>query len=149
MTAGVVEGDPVMGSREASGQTGLTTRSCPWYPEASRWFPLLPPSMSHALWWSTWPGCWPLTAASFAPRGAAVRWVVSVRRCWCCAGGATEAAGTAWPADAGVWQATGYRYLPEGIDVLAARAADLHQVLRRCHDEGFTPRDPRRHPDHL
>ena len=31
--------------------------------------------------------------------------------------------------DAGVSQATGYRYLHEGIDVLAARAPDLHSVL--------------------
>jgi hypothetical protein len=31
--------------------------------------------------------------------------------------------------DAGVSQATGYRYLHEGIDVLAAQAPDLHEVL--------------------
>ena len=31
--------------------------------------------------------------------------------------------------DAGVSQATGYRYLHEGIDVLAARAPYLHSVL--------------------
>ncbi|WP_405648511.1 transposase family protein [Streptomyces uncialis] len=34
--------------------------------------------------------------------------------------------------DAGVSQATGYRYLHEGIDVLAAQAPDLHAVLDRC-----------------
>src|SRR5512143_3986308 len=39
--------------------------------------------------------------------------------------------------DAGICQATGYRYLHEGIDVLAERAPDLHEVLRRCHDEGI------------
>ncbi len=33
--------------------------------------------------------------------------------------------------------ATGYRYLHEGIDVLAERAPDLHEVLRRGHDEGI------------
>ena len=38
--------------------------------------------------------------------------------------------------DAGVCQATGYRYLHEGIDVLADRAPDLHEVLRHCHDQG-------------
>ncbi|MET9462145.1 transposase family protein [Streptomyces canus] len=37
--------------------------------------------------------------------------------------------------DAGVSQATGYRYLHEGIDVLAAQAPDLHDVLERCRDQ--------------
>jgi hypothetical protein len=40
--------------------------------------------------------------------------------------------------DAGVSQATGYRYLHEGIDVLADRAPDLHEVLNRCRREGMT-----------
>ncbi|MDT0444052.1 transposase family protein [Streptomyces johnsoniae] len=40
--------------------------------------------------------------------------------------------------DAGISQATGYRYLHEGIDVLASQAPDLHEVLRRCHAEGMT-----------
>jgi hypothetical protein len=40
--------------------------------------------------------------------------------------------------DAGVSQATGYRYLNEGIDVLADRAPDLHQVLVRCRREGMS-----------
>ncbi|MER7689728.1 transposase family protein [Streptomyces sp. NPDC097610] len=42
--------------------------------------------------------------------------------------------------DADVFQATGYRYryLHEGIDVLAAQAPDLHQVLDRCRREGMT-----------
>jgi DDE superfamily endonuclease len=40
--------------------------------------------------------------------------------------------------DAGVSQATGYRYLHEGIDVLAGRAPDLHAVLERCRREGVT-----------
>lgn len=34
--------------------------------------------------------------------------------------------------DAGVSQATGYRYLHEVIDVLAAQAPDLHEVLAHC-----------------
>lgn len=34
--------------------------------------------------------------------------------------------------DAGVSQATGYRCLHEGIDVLVAQAPDLHEVLDRC-----------------
>ncbi|MCX2971916.1 MULTISPECIES: transposase family protein [Streptomyces] len=40
--------------------------------------------------------------------------------------------------DAGVSQATGYRYLHEGIDVLAAQAPDLHEVLDRCREEGMS-----------
>lgn len=40
--------------------------------------------------------------------------------------------------DAGVSQATGYRYLHEGIDVLADQAPDLHEVLNRCQREGMT-----------
>jgi hypothetical protein len=35
-------------------------------------------------------------------------------------------------------QATGYRYLHEGIDVLADPAPDLHEVLSRCQREGTT-----------
>ncbi|GAA3021233.1 hypothetical protein [Streptomyces fulvorobeus] len=37
--------------------------------------------------------------------------------------------------DAGVSQATGYRYLHEGIDVLAAQAPDLREALDRCRAE--------------
>ncbi|MFV2118031.1 transposase family protein [Streptomyces sp. Act-28] len=40
--------------------------------------------------------------------------------------------------DAGICQATGYRYLHEGIDVLAAQAPDLHEVLDRCRRTGMT-----------
>ncbi|MFJ9871168.1 transposase family protein [Streptomyces sp. NPDC101165] len=40
--------------------------------------------------------------------------------------------------DAGVSQATGYRYLHEGIDVLASQAPELHEVLNRCQREGMT-----------
>ncbi|MFF5333652.1 transposase family protein [Streptomyces sp. NPDC013181] len=40
--------------------------------------------------------------------------------------------------DAGVSQATGYRYLHEGIDVLAEKAPELHEVLSRCQREGMT-----------
>ncbi|WP_261399437.1 hypothetical protein [Streptomyces misionensis] len=39
--------------------------------------------------------------------------------------------------DAGVSQATGYRYLHEGIDVLAARAPDLNEVLKSCQTQGM------------
>jgi predicted Zn-dependent protease len=40
--------------------------------------------------------------------------------------------------DAGISQATGYRYLHEGIDVLAAQAPDLHAVLDHCRRAGMT-----------
>jgi hypothetical protein len=41
-------------------------------------------------------------------------------------------------ADTGISLATGYRYLHEGIDVLAAHAPDLHQVLERGKAAGWT-----------
>lgn len=37
--------------------------------------------------------------------------------------------------DAGISQATSYRCLHEGIDILAAQAPDLHEVLDRCREE--------------
>ncbi|MFE3905205.1 hypothetical protein ACFXPY_34185 [Streptomyces sp. NPDC059153] len=40
--------------------------------------------------------------------------------------------------DADVSQATGYRCLHEGIDVLADQATDLHEVLTHCPREGMT-----------
>ena len=40
--------------------------------------------------------------------------------------------------DAGISQATAYRCLGEGIDVLAGQAPDLHQVLDRCRLDGMT-----------
>ncbi len=41
-------------------------------------------------------------------------------------------------ADSGISLATGYRYLHEGIDVLAAKAPDLHAVLERGKAAGWT-----------
>ncbi len=40
--------------------------------------------------------------------------------------------------DAGIPQATGYRYLHEAISVLAEQAPDLHAVLDRCRDQQMT-----------
>ena len=40
--------------------------------------------------------------------------------------------------DAGVSPATGYRYLHEGIDALAAHAPDLHEVLEAGKADGWT-----------
>ncbi len=41
-------------------------------------------------------------------------------------------------ADSGISLATGYRYLHEGIDALAAQAPDLHAVLERGQAAGWT-----------
>jgi hypothetical protein len=40
--------------------------------------------------------------------------------------------------DAGMGISTAYRYLHEGIDVLAAQAPDLHDVLDRARREGWS-----------
>ena len=40
--------------------------------------------------------------------------------------------------DAGIGISTAYRYLHQGIDVLAARAPDLHDVLARGRQEGWS-----------
>ena len=40
--------------------------------------------------------------------------------------------------DAGISPATGYRYLHEGIAVLAAQAPDLHSVLKRGKADGWS-----------
>ena len=39
--------------------------------------------------------------------------------------------------DAGISQATDYRYLHEAPDVLADQAPDLHRVLRQCRPQGM------------
>ncbi len=39
--------------------------------------------------------------------------------------------------DAGISQATGYRYLHEAIDVIAEQAPDLHDVLAAAHHQGW------------
>ncbi|MET9386333.1 transposase family protein [Streptomyces sp. NPDC002928] len=40
--------------------------------------------------------------------------------------------------DAGVSQATGYRYLHKGINVLADQAPGLHEILKVCQESGIT-----------
>lgn len=40
--------------------------------------------------------------------------------------------------DVGISQATGYRYLHEGITVLAEASPDLHEVLQRCAEQGLS-----------
>ena len=39
--------------------------------------------------------------------------------------------------DAGISQATGYRYLHEAIDVLAEQAPDLHHTLQQCREQSM------------
>ena len=53
---------------------------------------------------------------------------------------------TVLAADTKISIATGYRYLHEGIDALAAQAPDLHQVLEAGQAAGWDPCRPRRHP---
>ncbi|WP_442876064.1 hypothetical protein [Amycolatopsis sp. NBC_01480] len=40
--------------------------------------------------------------------------------------------------DCGISRATGYRYLDEAIEVLAAQAPDLHEAWQRAKDDGLT-----------
>jgi hypothetical protein len=40
--------------------------------------------------------------------------------------------------DTGIGISTAYRYLHEGIDVLAGQAPDLHDVLTRGRQEGWS-----------
>src|SRR4051812_44899130 len=58
------------------------------------------------------------------------------RWCWCCAGCATAATRRPKPREIGVSEATGYRYLHEALDVIAAHAPDLHDVLAAAHRSG-------------
>ncbi|MFE9334775.1 transposase family protein [Streptomyces sp. NPDC006925] len=54
-----------------------------------------------------------------------VRWFREVGRVSCLA------------RDAGASQATGYRYLHEGIDASAQDSPDLHEVRRQCHEDAM------------
>lgn len=42
---------------------------------------------------------------------------------------------TALGRDHGLWQDMAYRCLHDGIDVLAAQAPDLHEILAQAHDD--------------
>ena len=44
---------------------------------------------------------------------------------------------TAFARDHGISRATGYRYLDEVIEVLADRAPDLHQALKKAKADGL------------
>ena len=107
---------------------------------------MLPRSTSRATSWTTSPDCWPPTGGGLrTPRGSRAlgpfRQAVLVLRWF-----RERACVHCLARDAGVSQATGYRYLHEGIDVLADQAPDLHDVLNRCRRDGHDARDPGRHP---
>lgn len=118
------------------GQVSLARSSAE--PEASRWSLMLPRSKSRATRWNSFRDCWSPTGDRSGLRKAPGHLDRSAKRSWCSAGSANAAACTAWPATPHVSQATGYRYLHEGIDVLADQAPDLHEVLERCQRDGMT-----------
>lgn len=94
--------------------------------------------MSPARSWTTSPAYWPRHRRLIGtPRGSRAlgpfRQAVPVLR-WFRERGCVHCLAR----DAGISQATGYRYLHEGIDVLADQAPDLHDVLTRCQEEGMT-----------
>ncbi|MFI6151053.1 transposase family protein [Streptomyces sp. NPDC051109] len=97
---------------------------------------MLPSSTSRATSSSSSPDGLPLIAAasghpSFSLAGAVRRAVLVLR--WFRERGCVHCLSR----DAGISQATGYRYLHEGIDVLADQAPDLHDVLARCRKKGM------------
>ncbi|WP_433468958.1 hypothetical protein [Spirillospora sp. CA-128828] len=93
---------------------------------------------SRATLSSLCPGCSPRTAAGSAPRAGhgalgAFRQAVLVLR-WFRERGCVHCLAR----DAGISQANGYRYLHEGIDVLADQAPDLYEALKKCQETGMT-----------
>jgi hypothetical protein len=103
---------------------------------------MLPRSTSRATSWNTSRACSPPTAAGIGtPRRSRAlgpfRQAVLVLR-WFRERGCVHRLAR----DAGICQATGYRYLHEAISVLAEQApdlhTDLHTVLDRCQDQQMT-----------
>ncbi len=131
---------PTADAREAPGRTGLTTRSCPQPPEASRLvtdvatrdvprhvvdhLSHLPAAHRRRIGTPRGqPGTRPVPPGRPGP---ALVPRTRLRALHCLA------------RDADISQATGYRYLHEGIDILADQARDLHEVLDRCRREATT-----------
>jgi hypothetical protein len=96
---------------------------------------MLPRSTSRATSYSSSLVSWPRIGAGCAPRGVRGHSIRSGRPCWCC-GGSVNGAALPDPRR-GVSQATGYRYLHEGITVPADQAPDLHKVPERCQKSGM------------
>src|SRR3954454_10128849 len=82
--------------------------------------------------------CWPPNGAVAAPAGVGVRWAATGRRCsllrWFLDG--TRLAQLA--ADNAISTSTAYRYLHEGIDVLAAQAPGLRGALLAARAAGHS-----------
>src|SRR3712207_489968 len=77
----------------------------------------------------SYPACWPPTAVAAAPAAGGGRWAATGRRCWCCAGLSMPTRLAQLAADYRIGRSTAYRYLHEGIDVLAAAAPGLRGAL--------------------
>lgn len=107
-------------------------------PQALRWFPIVPCSTPPVPWLSTRPGCRPLAVGS-APHAVPGAWARSARPCRWCVG---FRHGTDVPAptrDAGIWQATGYRYLHEGITVSPGGCPPCIRSWPTAARQGFGP----------
>lgn len=87
-----------------------------------------------ARWWPSSPACRPPTAGRSALRAARRRWGRSARLRWFC----HRTCGHCPARDAGLSRATGYRYLHEGIDLLAEEVPDPHDALDRCREQGLS-----------
>src|SRR4051794_9335694 len=73
--------------------------------------------------------CWPPTGANAAPGPSVERWAVTGRRCWSCVGSLMAPGWRRRAADNDIGRSTAYRYLHEGIDVLADQAPGLRAAL--------------------
>src|SRR4051794_16876624 len=74
-------------------------------------------------------GCWPPNDAVAGLAHAGACWAAIGRRSWCCAGSVMAPGWPSWPPTTGSPRSTAYRYLHEGIDVLAARSPGLRGAL--------------------
>src|SRR5687767_15445458 len=82
--------------------------------------------------------CWPPSAAAAAPAVGAGRWAATGRRCYCCAGSSTAPGWPSWPPTTPSAARRPYRYLHEGIDVLADRAPGLRGALLAARAAGHS-----------
>src|SRR3954447_25184579 len=83
-------------------------------------------------------GCWPPNDAVAELAHAGARWAATGRRAWCCAVSVMALGWPSWPSITGSPRSTAYRYLHEGIDVLAAAAPGLRGALLAARAAGHT-----------